>query len=231
MSRLLLGGGGHSKPEPAAFIGEIRKFLGPIDRILFVPYALKDYDAYAKWMMELGYHAGYGFESIHKHKDPREAVLDAQAVYVGGGNTFRLLTTLEENDLLPVIRERVLAGMPFIGVSAGSNVACPTIKTTNDMPIVQPKSFHALGLVPFQINPHYVDRDPNSTHQGETREDRIREFHEMNDAPVVGLREGGILRVENHSILLCGTAGARIFQKGKEQAVYAPGDNLDFLWR
>ena len=136
MSRLLLGGGGHAKPEPAAFIGEIRKFLGGIDRILFVPYALMDYDAYTKWMMELGYHAGYGFESIHQHGDSRKAVMEAQAIYVGGGNTFRLLAALEEKDLLSVIRERVLAGMPYSGVSAGSNVACPTIQTTNDMPIV-----------------------------------------------------------------------------------------------
>jgi dipeptidase E len=125
-------------------------------------------------------------------------------------------------DLLPLIRRRVAEGMVYSGASAGSNLACPTIRTTNDMPIVEPQSLGALGLVPFQINPHYVDPDPGSTHMGETRETRIREFHEENETPVVGLREGAILRVDGESVLLKGMAGARVFRRGQAPVEVEP---------
>jgi dipeptidase E len=172
---------------------------------------------------------GITVKSIHEFKDPVEGVRSAAAIHIGGGNTFRLLKRLYDENLVPVIREKVKKGMPYMGASAGTNVATVSIKTTNDMPIVYPPSFDALNLVPFNINPHYIDPDPNSTHQGETREQRINEFHEMNDKIVVGLREGGILRVEGNSISLKGINGARIFKKGEVPSEYKPGDKLDFL--
>jgi dipeptidase E len=234
MARLLLGGGGQYeiKDRREALIREMRSFLGSsVARVLFIPYALKDYDGYLAKMIQLGNDAGYSFESIHKSTDSHDAVREAAAIYIGGGNTFRLLNELYAQGLVSSIRKKIQAGAPYIGISAGANVACPSIKTTNDMPIIQPPSFDALGLIPFQINPHYKDPDPNSTHQGETRERRIQEFLEMNDETVVGMREGSILRIEGDSVHLCGTAGARVFQKGQEPKEHAPGDRLDFLSR
>ncbi len=170
---------------------------------------------------------GYELSSVHTAADPAQAVNETDAIFIGGGNTFRLLKALYDFDLLDPIRERVAAGMPYIGSSAGSNVAGPTIKTTNDMPIVQPPSFDALGLVSFQINPHYLDPDPNSKHMGETREERILQFLEENDTPVVGLREGAILRIENGETILRGSTGARIFRKGLEPVETLPGAHLN----
>ena len=153
----------------------------------------------------------------------------AEAVFAGGGNTFRLLAKLYRLDLLAALRARALAGMPYLGASAGSNLACPTVRTTNDMPIVEPPSLTALGLVPFQINPHYQDPDPASTHQGETREQRIREYHEENELPVVGLREGAMLAVEGDRMTLLGSTRARLFRRGAEPEEFAPGADLSFL--
>ena len=148
---------------------EIRRFLGHAARVLFVPFALYDRDVYAKLARDRFGAMGYRLDSAHEARDAAGAVAEADAVFVGGGNTFRLLKSLYDYDLVAPIRRRVNEGMPYIGSSAGSNVACPTIKTTKDMPIVQPPSFDALGLVPFQISPHYLDPDPNSTHMGETQ--------------------------------------------------------------
>ena len=208
---------------------EIRDFLGKITRVLFVPYALYDRDAYASLAEERFQRMGQGLDSIHLAADARQAVFDAEAIFIGGGNTFRLLKALYDFDLLGAIRRRVDAGMPYIGSSAGSNVAGPTIRTTNDMPIVQPPSFDALGLVSFQINPHFLDPDPNSKHKGETREERILQFHEECDTPVVGLREGAMVRIENGVTILKGTSGARIFRKGVEPIEVTPGARLDDL--
>jgi dipeptidase E len=208
---------------------EIRDFLGDLQRVLFVPFALFDRDAYAALARERFQKMGYGLDSIHLAADARQAVDDAEAIFIGGGNTFRLLKALYDFDLLGAIRRRVDAGMPYIGSSAGTIVACPTIKTTNDMPIIQPPSFDALGLVSFQINAHFQDPDPNSTHMGETREERIVQFLEENDAPVVGLREGAMVRIENGVSILKGSSGARIFRKGYEPFETRPGDGLDAL--
>src|SRR5262245_41188305 len=169
---------------------EIRDFLGPIRKVLFIPFALHDHDAYGESARARFQQMGYDLTSIHTTNDKRHVVDDTETIFIGGGNTFRLLTAMYEFDLLDRIRRRVNEGMPYIGSSAGSNVAGPTIKTTNDMPIVEPPSFEALGLVNFQINPHFQDPDPNSTHMGETREQRIIQFLEENETPVVGLREG-----------------------------------------
>ena len=228
--RLLLGSGGFRTPERIELLREyLRAHFGAARRVLFIPYALQDHDRYLAMIAERGLHAGYALDGIHREADPRAAVLGAEAIYVGGGNTFRLLDSLYRFDLLDVIRTRVRAGIPYAGISAGTNVACPTIKTTNDMPIVQPPSFDALGLVPFQINPHYYtgsnwvkEGDTFREHFSETRDDRIREFHEMNDTAVIGLWEGGILRWDEGQLSLHG-ARARIFRKGEPPLDVAPG--------
>jgi dipeptidase E len=208
---------------------EIRSFLGDTKPLLFVPYALFDRDKYAANARQRFQKMGYELTSVHTAADPVTAVNETEAVFIGGGNTFRLLKALYEFDLIEAIHKRASSGMPYIGSSAGSNVAAPTIKTTNDMPIVQPPSFNALGLVSFQINPHYLDPDPNSKHMGETREDRIVQFLEENNTPVVGLREGAMLRIENGETTLRGSTGARIFRRGMEPIEISPGTRLDEL--
>jgi len=229
MKRLLLlsssrvHGGGYLDHAEA----EIRTFLQGIPRILFVPYALHDRDGYAAVARQRFQQLGIELDSIHESDDPKSAIEQAEAMFVGGGNTFRLLNTLCHYELMPWIRERAKAGMRYMGASAGSNLAGPTIKTTNDMPIVQPPSFEALGLVPFQINPHYIDADPSSTHMGETREQRLREYLEESDVPVVAIREPAIVRVEGEVITLEGKAGARIFARGREPYELASGNLIE----
>jgi dipeptidase E len=208
---------------------EIRDFLGEAKRVLFVPYALHDRDAYAARAEQRFAKMGYELSSIHTSAHPVRAVREAEAIFIGGGNTFRLLKALYDFHLLDPIRQRVREGMPYIGSSAGSNVAAPTIKTTNDMPIVEPPSFNALGLVWFQINPHYLDRDKNSTHMGETREERLLQFLEEDSTPIAALREGAMLRMEDNITLLKGSSGARIFRRGLEPVETLPGDQLDAL--
>lgn len=150
-------------------------------------------------------------------------------MFVGGGNTFRLLTELHDHGLVETIRHRARGGMPYMGTSAGSNVAAPTLKTTNDMPIVEPPSFGALGLVPFQINPHYVDPDPSSRHMGETRDLRLAEFLEENDVPVVALREGAMLSLEGAVLHLLGSSGGKLFRRGAQPAELGDGADLSGL--
>jgi len=208
---------------------EIRSFLRDAKRVLFVPFALHDRDTYALTAQRRFDKMGYELWSVHTAIHPAQAVNDTDAIFIGGGNTFRLLKTLYDFDLLDPIRKRVAGGMPYLGSSAGSNVAGPTIKTTNDMPIVEPPSFDALGLVSFQLNPHYLDPDPNSRHMGETREERILQFLEENDTPVIGLREGAMLRIENGETILRGSSNARIFRKGLEPVEISPGARLDTL--
>lgn len=208
---------------------EICDFLGREKSVLFVPYALYDRDAYTSLAQKRFEKMGFDLTSIHTASDPTQAINDTQAVFIGGGNTFRLLKGLYDFDLIEQLRRRVAEGMPYVGSSAGSNVAGPTIKTTKDMPIVQPPSFDALGLVPFQISPHFLDPDPNSTHMGETQEERILQFLEENDTTVAGLREGAMVRVENGLTTLKGSAGARIFRKGMEPVEVQPGAQLNDL--
>jgi dipeptidase E len=206
---------------------EIRDFLGAARHLVFVPYALYDRQAYATRVRARFQAMGCTLTSLHDVSNPSRALEQAGAIFVGGGNTFRLLKSLYDCELLPVIRSAVETGMPYIGSSAGSIVAGPSLKTTKDMPIVQPPSFDALGLVNFQISPHYLDPDLHSTHMGETQEERILQFLEDNDAPVAGLREGGVLRVENGSVTLKGSAGARIFCRGQSPVETMPIASLD----
>ena len=206
---------------------EVRELLGNVKRVLFVPYALSDHKTYTSKTRERFATLGYELNSVHTAADPRSAVENADALFIGGGNTFRLLKTLYDRDLLLAIKRRVEAGMPYLGSSAGSVVACPTLKTTNDMPIVQPPSFAALGLVAFQVNAHYLDPDPASTHQGETREERLMQYLEENDAPVVALREGAMVQLEKGAVLLKGVGGARIFRRGVPPEEVPVGARLD----
>lgn len=190
----------------------IRDLLGDRKSIAFVPFAQHDHEGYTQRVRERFADMNIDVTQVQGPRD----VASAEAVFVGGGNTFRLLNELYKRDLMNILRDRVNNGMPYIGSSAGTNVATPSIKTTNDMPIVYPPTFDALGFVSFQINPHYLDPDPNSTHKGETREERIREFHEENAVMVVGLREGGMLWVEDDAVKLIGDRAARIFRQGQE---------------
>jgi dipeptidase E len=208
---------------------ELRDVLAGIRRVLFVPHALKDHAGYAAKARAAFEEIGIGLDSLHEAPDVERAILQAEAVFCGGGNSFRLLDQLIRLDAMDLIRRRASEGMPYAGASAGSNLACPTIRTTNDMPIVEPPTLRALELVSFQINPHYLDPVPGSTNMGETRETRIREFLEENDVPVVGLREGAILRVEGDSVELRGRAGARIFRRGQEPAEVTPVAAIEAL--
>jgi len=206
---------------------EIRDHLADVRQILFVPYALADRDAYADKAADRFGRMGIECVSVHRAENPKAAVAQAQAIFIGGGNTFRLLKTLQDEDLVRLIRERALAGLPYMGASAGSNVSCPTIRTTNDMPIVEPQNLRALGVFPCQINPHYLDPDSSSTHMGETREERLLQYLEENETPVIGLREGAMLRVRDGAVELCGIRGARIFSRGVQPYDVAPGARLE----
>jgi dipeptidase E len=208
---------------------EIRNTLGQLKRVLFVPFALHDRDAYAAQARERFQAMGYQLDSVHQVGEPTTAVEQAEAIFIGGGNTFRLLDSLYQLDLLIPIRRRVEEGVLYMGSSAGAVVSAPTIKTTNDMPIVQPPSFNSLGLVSFQINAHYLDPDPNSTHMGETREVRLNQFLEDNETPVVGLREGCMIRVEQGVHMLKGRTNARIFRRRFEPVEVQPGSTIDDL--
>ena len=214
-------------------IQEIAKSLEGIDEVVFVPYAAVtfSYDEYEAKVQDRLNEIGVKVRSIHHAINKRNFIRHAKAIMIGGGNTFALLKKMQEEDLLDMIFHRVKAGVPYIGWSAGSNVTCPTICTTNDMPIVQPESFRAIGLVSFQINPHYLDANPEG-HAGETREQRIKEYLEANRSRyVVGLREGCMLRINDNGLELIGSRSMRVFKKGMETFEVQPGENIDFLIR
>ncbi|MEA2571093.1 MAG: dipeptidase [Acidobacteriota bacterium] len=212
---------GHGYLDHAA--ADIERVLGGRKRVGFVPYALAGHIGYTVQLRERLAQMGADVTMIASPDD----VHSVEAIFTGGGNTFRLLKALYDRKLLEPIRDAVRNGIPYIGTSAGTNIAAPTIKTTNDMPIVEPPSFNALAFVRYQINPHYLDADPSTTHMGETREERIFQFHEENDTPVVGLREGAQLLVEGGVTTLTGDRPARIFRRGKEPVEVEPGTMLD----
>lgn len=210
----------------------IRGFLGkePV-KALFIPYAAVtfSYDDYEQKVLERFREIGHDIVSIHHFNDPVKAVREAQTIVAGGGNTWKLLKTIQDNNLIRVVRDKVFSGIPYIGWSAGANMACPTIKTTNDMPVTEPGTFNAFNLVPFQINPHYLDANP-AGHAGETREQRIEEFIEINpEIYVVGLREGTMLKVEGDKMILIGSRNARIFRKGSLPVEKSSEDDLSWL--
>jgi len=222
---------------PRPYISDFLKDTG-VKRILFIPYAgvgldeesiEKSFDAYEARVQSVYDKLGYEIYSIHKESDPVQAVKDAEAIAVGGGNTFYLVYMMHKHGLMEVIREEVLNGMHYMGWSAGSNVACPSLKTTNDMPIYEPASFDCAKLVPFQINPHYLDANPEG-HGGETREQRIEEFLTVNrEMTVVGLREACLLQIEGDEMELKGSRPLRIFNFAKEPREIMPGEDVNFL--
>lgn len=212
-------------------IGNIGEFLDGIKEVAFVPYAAVtfSYEEYERKVQARFDEIGVGVRSVHREADPAAFVRRAGAIVVGGGNTFALVRRMQEEGLMEAIRERIHDGIPYIGWSAGSNVACPTIRTTNDMPIVEPQSFDAVGAVGFQINPHYLDANPEG-HAGETREQRIMEFIEVNrEVWVAGLREGCMLRLQDGRLELVGPRPMRMFRYGREPFEVSAGDDLGFL--
>jgi dipeptidase E len=211
---------------------EIRKFLGGKRvKALFIPYAAVtfSYDEYERRVSERFNDLGHDIESVHHFSDPLSAVEKAEAIVVGGGNTWKLIKMILDNRLIGAVRQRVAAGIPYIGWSAGANVACPTIMTTNDMPVVEPDSFEAFNLIPFQINPHYTDINPPG-HAGETREQRITEFVTANPGILVaGLREGTMLLVEGDTLRLIGNKPLRIFGSDLQPREMNPSDEISFM--
>jgi len=210
----------------------IKEFLGK-DKItaLFIPFAgvTFPYDEYEAKVKSRFNEIGHDIISIHKFDDKIEAIKNAEAIVVGGGNTWELTRKMHELDLIFAIKDKVISGTPYIGWSAGSNMACPTIKTTNDMPIVDPIDFNVLNLIPFQINPHFLDKNPEG-HGGETREDRIMEFVELNkDMYVAGLREGTMFLHENGKLSLIGDRNLRVFKYNQEPKEYSSSDDINFL--
>lgn len=207
----------------------IKKTIGQEKEVLFIPYALNDWEGYEKIAQARFKKEGVRLKSIHREKDPRRAIRDTGVLFVGGGNTFRLLKKMQDLNLVNLIGSRVKSGkLIYIGVSAGTNLACPTIRTTNDMPIVEPRSLKALGLVKFQINPHYIDPEKNPKHKIETREERLRQFHEENNLPVVALREGSYLLLDDKKFQL-GGGGAKLFEKNKKSRELRRNQLLSFL--
>ncbi|MDD3787981.1 MAG: dipeptidase PepE [Petrimonas sp.] len=210
----------------------IREFLGEkAKNAIFIPYAAVtfSYEEYEKKVNDRFAEIGHHVTSIHRFINPVEAIEHADAIVVGGGNTWQLVKMLQEKKLMKVIKRKVKQGTPYIGWSAGSNIACPTLRTTNDMPIVEPEKFKTLKLVPFQINPHYLDAHPEN-HGGETREMRIQEFVEINkNTYVVGLREGTMLLLEDHELTLIGNRNARIFKYGETPKELSNEDDFSFL--
>jgi dipeptidase E len=211
---------------------EVGSFLGILPTsAVFIPYAgvSISYEAYEAKVAPVFASLGCKLTSIHRDWNPVRAVENAETIVVGGGNTWQLVRMLHEGKLMEAIRAKVLAGTPYVGWSAGSNVACPTMQTTNDMPIVDPLGMDTLGLIPFQINPHYLDANP-AGHAGETREDRIREFITVNpDLFVLGLREASALRLEGNQLRLIGTKTARLFRKDWTVRELRPDEDLSFL--
>jgi dipeptidase E len=208
----------------------IRAAVGDRASVLFFPFAGSDPDTYTKVMRQALARIDVQVTSMHEVSDPTRALRDAEAIFVGGGNSFRLVRTLNRLGILDALRRAVVHhGVPYLGASAGSNLACPSIRTTNDMPIVEVPSLSALELIPFQLNPHYLDPDPRSMHQGETRQQRIEEFLEENDVPVLGLREGSWLQVSGQRAVLSGASPGRLFRRDAPPAEVPTGTDLSFL--
>lgn len=209
----------------------IAEFLRGVREIVFVPYAAVtfSYAEYERKVQARFAQIGIRVRSVHRAADPAAMIRRAEAICVGGGNTFALAKKMQEQGLMQAILRRVKQGVPYVGWSAGSNVACPTISTTNDMPIVEPESFKAIGAVKFQINPHYLDANPEG-HAGETREQRILEYIAANKRRyVAGLREGCMLRYEEGRLELIGSRPMRIFKYGEPTREVQPGEDLSFL--
>ena len=228
MQRLILASTStvHGKPYLTYILPELAQFFKGIDEILFIPFARPSgltHDEYTAVARKAFATINIAVKGLHECKDPIKAVQEAKGFFTGGGNSFVLLNELYQLEVLPILKEAVLNGTPYFGTSAGSNIAGLSIRNTNDMPIVYPPSFDALGAIPFNINPHYLDPDPTSKHMGETRETRINEYQFFNKIPVLGLREGSWLEVKGKEIILRGELSARWFETGKETIELSEG--------
>lgn len=213
-------------------LDHLKVFFKSANTIIFVPYARPSgisHNDYTKIVTKAFNKINKKVKGIHEFDNPIEALKNAEGIFVGGGNTFVLANQLHKNNLINTLKQAVKNGTPYLGTSAGSNICGLTIKTTNDMPIVYPPNFNALGLVPFNINPHYLDPNADSKHKGETRETRIKEFHHYNTQPVIGLREGSWLHVTNNSIILKGNLTARVFEYNKTPYEIESGTELNQL--
>ncbi len=222
----------HGKGYLEYILPELSDFFNGISEILFIPYARPSgisHDAYTA-KVQLGFNKiNIRVKGIHEFNNPIDAVNQAKGIFTGGGNTFLLLKELYDHKLISTLKNVVENGVPYFGTSAGSNITGLTIQNTNDMPIIYPPSFNALGFIKFNLNPHYLDPDPTSTHMGETRETRINEFHSLNEIPVLGLREGSWLQVVGNKVLLKGDLNARLFQQNKPPLELPPNTDLSYL--
>lgn len=213
-------------------LNDLASFFKDVKEIIFIPYARPggiSHDDYTQKANDAFSKINKTVIGLHTFENPIEAIKNAEAIFTGGGNTFVLVNQLYKNNLIDILKEVISNGTPYLGTSAGSNICGLTMKTSNDMPIIYPPSFNTLALVPFNINPHYLDPDLNSTHMGETRETRIGEFHCYNTPPVIGLREGSWLLVQDDSIVLKGSLSARIFEYDKVPYEIKPGTELNSL--
>ncbi|RXP44822.1 dipeptidase PepE [Lutibacter sp. HS1-25] len=222
----------HGKAYLEYILPELAAFFSNVDEILFIPYAQPSgisYDEYTAIAQRGFAKINIKVKGIHQFENPVEAINNSKGIFTGGGNTFLLLKQLYDNKLISVLKNVVENGTLYFGTSAGSNITGVSIQNTNDMPIIYPPSFDALGFINFNLNPHYLDPDPTSTHMGETRETRINEFHKINSIPVLGLREGSWLEVEEEKILLKGVLNARLFQQNQKPVELPPNTDLSFL--
>lgn len=224
----------HGKPYLSYLLSAMEEVFDGVDEIVFVPYAQPggiSYDGYTVKAQEGFAPLNIKVKGVHEFDNAFDAIKQAKGIFVGGGNTFLLVKTLYENNLMECMRDVVNVGTPYLGTSAGSNVAGVNMKNTNDMPIVYPPSFDCMGLIPFNINAHYLDPDPTSKHMGETRETRIKEFHahEENTISVLGIREGSWVRIKGKTISLGGELNARLFRKGKDAVELESGSDLSGL--
>ncbi len=224
----------HGQTYLEYLLPELRKLFINCSQIVFVPYARPggashdDYTAVVKNAFDT---IGVGVRGLHDFDSPERTISEAEGIFVGGGNTFLLVAQLYKYNLMDPIANAVNNGTPYLGTSAGSNITGLTMQTTNDMPIVYPPSFRTLGILPFNLNPHYLDPDPGGTHMGETRETRIAEFHAFNTIPVLGLREGSWLEVKSEKTILKGSLSARLFRQGQSPVEYESGSDLTFIGR
>ena len=222
----------HGKPYLTYMTEDIKSHFTGIDEIVFIPFARPgglSWDAYTEVARTYFKQLGISVKGIHEFEDLKEGLKNAKGVFTGGGNTFVLLKEVWDSEIMEILRQKINEGMPYMGTSAGSNLTGQTINNTNDMPIVYPPTFEAVGAIPFNINPHYLDPDLNSKHMGETRETRIKEYLTYNDLTVVGLREGSFLKVTGNSIYLGGELPMRVFEKGKDPYEVEVGEDIFFL--
>ena len=210
-------------------LSDLKTLFKESDMILFIPYARPGgiyHNSYTEKVKTVFKKIGKSVIGLHEFENPNEAIKNAKGIFIGGGNTFVLVNQLYKNNLIQTLRDNVLSGTPYLGTSAGSNICGLTMNTTNDMPIVYPPSFKTLAIIPFNINPHYLDPDSDSTHMGETRETRIKEFHKFNTQPVIGLREGSFIKVNDDNIILKGPHSARVFEYNKNPYEIATNSSL-----